>query len=339
MKPKYSNHVVSECTYPPCTNKNSEWGGKLRACSRCSVAGKGIALYCSIKCQRDDWSRHKVQCNKDQDDKHAMPESAQRTLEDMIIWDRKNRPKLISAAISALDLCHHPENADEYVFFVWLNDTPGARRRYQIGFAEPISFVEYETLYGDRAGDPRNDQRIGQERARAKSETCISFQIVEFASNDGCRNTFQTWMMPKDMHGYRTAGFGVLNWKEILLAQCAWPKTSVPPIRSIFPRFNGNLLALKVWRDLYMNDIYSAAIDALDLVDDPSAGQKHFLIIYLRCTGLPEISELVTVVNAFVFSLEEGATMVYASIQSLCDADLPFWYSSMDRCGTPSSLL
>jgi hypothetical protein len=43
-----------------------------------------------------------------------MPESAQKTIEDMVIWDRKNRPKLISAAISALDLCHYPENADEY---------------------------------------------------------------------------------------------------------------------------------------------------------------------------------------------------------------------------------
>jgi len=313
MEPKYSNKTVHECTSPPCNNKKSEWG-KLRACSRCSVAGKGVALYCSIKCQRDDWPRHKVQCNKNQEDRSAIPESAKKTLEDMIIWDRKNRPKLISAAISALDLCHHPENADEYVFFVGLKDTPGAKYRFQVGFARPISFEDYESIYGDRAGDPRNDQRIGQERAKAKSETCISFQIIEFASNDGCRNTFQTWMMPKDMHGYRTTGFGVLNWEEILLAQCAWPKAPAPLMQVVSPRFNGNLLALRSWREMYMNDIYSAAIDALGLVEDPSAGQKRFLIIYLRYTGLREISELVTVENAFVFSLEEAATMLDESV-------------------------
>ncbi|KAJ7496612.1 hypothetical protein FB451DRAFT_1208228 [Mycena latifolia] len=310
MKPKYSNQTTYECTYLPCTNKKSEWGGKLRACSRCSVAGKGVALYCSLKCQKDDWPRHKVQCNRDREEKASMPESAQKTLEDVIIWDRKNRPKLISAAISALDLCHYPENADEYVFFVVLTDTPGAKYRYSVGFAAAISFQQYENLYGDRSGDPRNDQRIGQERAKLKSPSCISFQIVEWASNDGCRNTFQTWMMPKDLHGYRTTGFGVLNWNEILLAQCGFPKSPVPPNHVISPNFNGNLVALKAWRDRYLTDIYSAAIDALGLDEDPSAGQKQFLIIYLRCTGLPEIPDLFTVENAFVFSLDEAAIML-----------------------------
>ncbi|KAJ6631383.1 hypothetical protein B0H10DRAFT_1978456 [Mycena sp. CBHHK59/15] len=316
MKPKYSNQTVYECTYFPCTNKKSEWGGKLRACSRCSVAGKGVALYCSIKCQKDDWPRHKVQCNKDREEKSTMPESAQKTIEDMVIWDRKNRPKLISAAISALDLCHHPENADEYVFFVGLTDTPGAKHRYTVGFAAPISFEQYEGMYGDRAGDPRNDQRIGQERAKAKSETCISFQIVEYAGNDGCRNTFQTWMMPKDMHGYRIAGFGVLNWQEILLAQCDWPKKPAPPIKLVFPNFDGDLLALRSWRNMYLNDIYTAAIDALGLIEDPEAGQKKFLILYLRWIGSPELADLIRVENAFVFSLEEAATMLDESVSN-----------------------
>jgi hypothetical protein len=54
---------------------------------------------------------------------------------------------------------------------------------------------------------------------------------------------------------------------------------------------------------------HSAAIDAMGLVEDPSA--EKLLIIYLRYTGLPEISEIVTVENAFVFSLEEASTMVY----------------------------
>jgi hypothetical protein len=70
-------------------------------------------------------------------------------------------------------------------FFVALTDTPGAKHRYSVKFAGPISFEQYESVYGERAGDPRNDQRIGQERAKAKSATCISFQIVECASNDG----------------------------------------------------------------------------------------------------------------------------------------------------------
>ncbi|KAF8161721.1 hypothetical protein K438DRAFT_1859331 [Mycena galopus ATCC 62051] len=114
-----------------------------------------------MKCQKDDWPRHKIQCNKDQDDKTSMPESARKTLEDMIIWDRKNRKQLISAAISALDLCHHPENADKYVFFVGLTDTPGAKHRYQVGFAITIPFEQYKSIFGNRAGDPRDDQRIG----------------------------------------------------------------------------------------------------------------------------------------------------------------------------------
>ncbi|KAJ7099368.1 hypothetical protein B0H15DRAFT_544336 [Mycena belliarum] len=319
MKPKYSNQTVYECTYIPCTNKSgrkSEWGGKLRACSRCSVAGKGVALYCSVQCQKDDWPRHKVQCNRDQEEKHAMPESEQKTIEDVVIWDRKNRPKLISAAISALDLCHYPDNADEYVFFVALIDTPGAKHRYSVGWAAPISFEQYENKYGARSGDPRNDQRIGQERARLKSPSCISFQIVEYASNDGCRNTFQTWMMPKDLHGYRTAGFGVLNWWEILKAQCGHPKNPNPPNQLLSPPFNGNLMAVKAWRDLYLPDIHLAAIDALGLDEDPSAGQKRFLLIYLRYTGLPEIPEFLIVENAFVFSLEEAAIMVHSTVRT-----------------------
>ncbi|KAJ6491620.1 hypothetical protein C8R47DRAFT_1214423 [Mycena vitilis] len=236
-----------------------------------------------------------------------MPASAQKTIEDMVIWDRKHRPQLISAAISALDLCHYPENADEYVFFVSLTDTPGAKYRYQLGLCAPLSFEQYEAVFGDRAGDPRNDQRIGQERAKAKSATCISFQIVEFATNDGCRNTFQTWMMPKDMHGYRTAGFGVPNWEPILRAHCCLPKTPPPPIELWYPKFNGNLLALRAWRDMYLDDICSAAIDALGLDEDPDAQQ--LLIIYLRCSGETEISEMLNVENAFVFSLEEAAIM------------------------------
>ncbi|KAJ7157801.1 hypothetical protein C8R46DRAFT_1112993 [Mycena filopes] len=313
-RPNYSNKTVYECTYFPCNNKTSEWGGKLRACSRCSVAGKGVALYCSVKCQRDDWPRHKVQCNRDREEKSSMPESAQKTIEDMVIWDRKNRPKLISAAISALELCHFPENADEYVFFVALTDTPGAKYRYQVGFAAPISFEQYERVFGPKAGDPRNDQRIGQERAQAKSPSCISFQIVEYASNDGCRNTFQTWMMPKDMHAYRTTGFGVPNWEEILRAHCSLPKTPPPPIHLLSPKFNGDLRALRTWRDLYADDIYSAAIDALGLVEDPTAGSRFFLIIYLRPSPIPEISEMLNVENAFVFSLEEAATMLDESV-------------------------
>ncbi|KAJ6593232.1 hypothetical protein B0H19DRAFT_15128 [Mycena capillaripes] len=277
----------------PAVYQQSEWGGKLRACSRCSIAGKGVALYCSIKCQKDDWPRHKVQCNRD-------------------LEEKKNRPKLISAAISALDLCHYPENADEYVFFVSLTDTPGAKYRYQVGFAAPVSFEQYENVFGARAGDPRNDQRIGQERAKAKSASCISFQIVEFATNDGCRNTFQTWMMPKDMHGYRTAGFGVMNWDPILRAHCSLPKTPPPPIQLSYPKFNGNLTALKAWRDMYLTDIYSAAVDALGLAEDPSP--QKLLIIYLRCTGQSEISEMALVENAFVFSLEEAAIMLEESV-------------------------
>ncbi|KAJ7350764.1 hypothetical protein DFH08DRAFT_116431 [Mycena albidolilacea] len=255
MEPKYYNKTVPECTYLP----KSEWGGKLRACSRCSIAGKAVAWYCSIKCQKSDWPRHKVQCNEDQEAKASRSETAQKTLEDMIIWDRKNRPKLISAAISALDLCHYPENADEYVFLVQLTDTPGAKHRYTVGFANAVSFEQYESIFSNRAGDPRVDQRIGQERAKAKSPSCISFQIVEFASHDGCRNTFQTWLMPKDLHGYRITGFGVPNWEPILAAQCRLPKTPPPPIQLLSPRFDGNLTALRAWRDLYLNDIYSAA--------------------------------------------------------------------------------
>ncbi|KAJ7821529.1 hypothetical protein B0H14DRAFT_2830938 [Mycena olivaceomarginata] len=292
MEPKYYNKTVPECTYLPCANKKSEWGGKLRACSRCSIAGKAVAWYCSIKCQKSDWPRHKVQCNEDQEAKASRSETAQKTLEDMIIWDRKNRPKLISAAISALDLCHYPENADEYVFVVQLIDTPGAKHRYTVGFANAVSFEQYESIFSNRAGDPRVDQRIGQERAKAKSPSCISFQIVEVASNDGCRNT--------NLHGYRIAGFGVPNWGPILAAQCRLPKTPPPPIQLLSPRFDGNLTALRAWRDLYLNDIYSAAIDALGLDQDPSAQQ--LLIIYLRCT------------NAFVYSLEEAARTLDESV-------------------------
>jgi hypothetical protein len=145
------------------------------------------------------------------------------------------------------------------VFFVSLTDTPGAKHRYQVGYAAPVSFEQYESVFGDRAGDPRNDQRIGQERAKAKSASCISFQIVEYASNDGCqspffriaspsphtlnlgRNTFQTWMMPKDMHGYRTAGFGVPNWDPILRAHCSLPKTTPPQIQCQWLDFHTNL--------------------------------------------------------------------------------------------------
>ncbi|KAJ7817278.1 hypothetical protein B0H14DRAFT_2842980 [Mycena olivaceomarginata] len=312
MEPKYYNKTVPECTYLPCANKKSEWGGKLRACSRCSIAGKAVAWYCSIKCQKSDWPRHKVQCNADQEAKASRSETAQKTLEDMIIWDRKNRPKLISAAISALDLCHYPENADEYVFVVQLIDTPGAKHRYTVGFANAVSFEQYESIFSNRAGDPRVDQRIGQERAKAKSPSCISFQIVEVASNDGCRNTFQTWLMPKDLHGYRIAGFGVPNWGPILAAQCRLPKTPPPPIQLLSPRFDGNLTALRAWRDLYLNDIYSAAIDALGLGQDPSAQQ--LLIIYLRCTGRSEISEMILLENAFVYSLEEAAITLDESV-------------------------
>ncbi|KAJ6497447.1 hypothetical protein C8R45DRAFT_127383 [Mycena sanguinolenta] len=307
-QPKYYNKTVKECTYLPCTNTKTEWGGNLRACSRCSIAGKGVALYCSIKCQKDDWPRHKLQCNSSS----SWSTGAQKTLEDMIIWDRKNRPKLISAAISALDLCHYPENADEYVFFVGLTDTPGAKYRYQVGFAKPISFEQYEKIFGSRAGDPRNDQRIGVERARAKSPSCISFQIVEFASNDGCRNMFQTWMMPKDLHGYRIAGFGVPNWEPILMAHCSLPKTPPPPIQLLSPRFNGDLVALKAWRELYLDDIYSAGIDALDLDENPLS--QALLIIYLRYSGQSEISEMFSVENAFVFSLEEAEKMLDESV-------------------------
>jgi hypothetical protein len=133
------------------------------------------------------------------------------------------------------------------VFVVQLIDTPGAKHRYTVGFANAVSFEQYESIFSNRAGDPRVDQRIGQERAKAKSPSCISFQIVEVASNDGCwcpnifiyprphflnlgRNTFQTWLMPKDLHGYRIAGFGVPNWEPILAAQCRLPKTPPPPI-------------------------------------------------------------------------------------------------------------
>ncbi|KAK7033821.1 FAD-binding PCMH-type domain-containing protein [Favolaschia claudopus] len=310
MEPKYYNKTVSECTNPPCTNKTSEWGGKLRACSRCSVAGKAVALYCSVKCQKDDWPRHKVQCNKDQEAKSTRSESAQKTLEDMIRWDRKNRPRLIAAAISALDLCHFPENADEYMFFISLNDTPGTKYRYEIGFAKPISFAQYEDIFGQFADNPRNDQRIGQERAQAKSPSCISFQIVEYANNDGCRNTFQTWMMPKDLHGYRTAGFGVINWEEIIMTPM---KTTPPTPRTVFPRFDGNLVALKSWRDMYVDDMYTAAaIDALGLDEDLSP--QKILIIYLRCTGEPEISDMILVEAAFVFSFAEAEAMLDTSV-------------------------
>ncbi|KAJ7647894.1 hypothetical protein FB45DRAFT_210762 [Roridomyces roridus] len=301
----YMNSLTLSC-------RKSETGGKLRACSRCSVAGKGVALYCSIQCQKEDWPRHKLDCNKNLEDGLPMPEGAKDTLEHIVIWDRKNRRKLVSAAISALDLCHYPENADEYVFLVGLKDTPGVKYRYQISFAGALSFDEYENVYGGRSGNPRNDQRIGQERAKAKSETCISFQIVEWSVSEGCRNTFQTWMMPKDMHGYRIAGFGVLNWEEILLAQCAWPKVPAPPIHAMYPKFSGNRLALEAWRQMYKNDICSAAIDALELVDDPLGGRSHILIIYLRCTGMRET--LMKVENAFVFSLEEAETMLAQSV-------------------------
>jgi hypothetical protein len=53
----------------------------------------------------------------------------------------------------------------------------------------------------------------------------------------------------------------------------------------------------------------------MGLVEDPSAEKpeklQKLLIIYLRYTGFPEISEMMTVENAFVFSLEEASTMVY----------------------------
>ncbi|KAJ7033391.1 hypothetical protein C8F04DRAFT_1104573 [Mycena alexandri] len=121
-------------------------------------------------------------------------------------------------------------------------------------------------------------------------------------------------MMPKDMHGYRTTGFGVPNWKAILHAHCSLPKTPVPPIQLLSPKFNGDLLALRAWRDIYLNDIYSAAIDALGLVEDPAAGSKLFLIIYLRPSPIPGISEMLDVENAFVFSLEEAAIMLDESV-------------------------
>ncbi|KAJ7198502.1 hypothetical protein GGX14DRAFT_469520 [Mycena pura] len=316
MNHHYTNKTVAECTYLPCTNTKTEYGGRLRACGGCSVAGKGVAIYCSIQCQKADWPRHKIQCKQDQEDKSSMPEGAKATIEEMVIWDRKNRSKLITAAISALDLCHHPENADEFVFFVGLADAPGAKHRFVVDFAMPLSFDRYESIYGQHAGDPRNDQRIGQERAKQKSATCISFQIVEFAVRNGCRNTFQTWMLPKDMHGYRTVGFVVPNWHEVLLASCAWPKVRVPENRTVYQRFDKNTLALKAWRDMHLDEIYSAAIDALSLDEDILGGQQQFLILYLRCTGLQEIAELVHVVNAFVFSLEEAETMFIEPLRS-----------------------
>ncbi|KAJ7721492.1 hypothetical protein B0H16DRAFT_367204 [Mycena metata] len=123
-------------------------------------------------------------------------------------------------------------------------------------------------------------------------------------------------MMPKDMHGYRTTGFGVPNWLEILHAHCSFPKTPPPPIQLLSPKFSGDLVALRAWRDIYLNDIYSAAIDALGLVEDPAAGSKLFLIIYLRPSPIPDpdISEMLDVENAFVFSLEEGAIMLDESV-------------------------
>jgi hypothetical protein len=87
---------------------------------------------------------------------------------------------------------------------------------------------------------------------------------------------------------------------------------------------------------MHLSDIHSAAIDALGLVENPSAGQKQLLIIYLRYTGLSEISELVAVENAFVFSLEEAAAMVcfHAHIRHLI---LSLCSSSTNPCGRPSS--
>ncbi|KAF7325300.1 FAD-binding PCMH-type domain-containing protein [Mycena venus] len=115
-------------------------------------------------------------------------------------------------------------------------------------------------------------------------------------------------MAPRDIHCYRIAGFGIPNWGPVLHAHCCLPKTPPPPIELLYPRFDGNLVALKAWRDLYLNDIYSAAIDALGLDEDPTP--QKLLIIYLRCSGESEISKFIQVENAFVFSLEEAATML-----------------------------
>ncbi|KAJ7072858.1 hypothetical protein C8F01DRAFT_1105500 [Mycena amicta] len=323
MIPRYSNVLVSECFYPPCSNTKTEYGSKLRACAGCSVAGKGMALYCSTQCQKSDWPRHKVQCKKDQAEKTTMPANAKKTIDDMIVWDRKNRAKLIAAAISALDLCHYPENCDDYVFVVGLADTPGAKHRFTIRFAEAVAFDQYESMYGgpERAGNPREDQRIGQERAKEKGATAISFQIVEFAIHDGCRNTFQTPMLPKEMHNYRTAGFLTTNWQEVLLSSCAWPRVPVPENQSLYRRWNVDLDALKAWRDMHLDDIYSAAIGALSLDADPYSGRQRFLLMYLRSTGSPAVSELVHVVNAFVYHVEEADLMfnglLLASLKSV----------------------
>ncbi|KAF7290117.1 FAD-binding PCMH-type domain-containing protein [Mycena chlorophos] len=324
MIPRYNNVLQEECFYPPCTNSKSESGGKLRACAGCSVAGKGMAVYCSTQCQKSDWPRHKPQCKQRRQERSALPAVASKTIDDLVVWDRKHRAKLIAAAISALDLCHYPENADEYLFVVALVDTPGAKHRFTIRHANAISFDVYEELFGGAkiAGYPREDQRIGQERAKEKGgPAAISFQIVEFALANACRNTFQTPMLPRELHGYRTAGFVTTNWEEVLLASCAWPRVPVPENRSLYRRWNVNLDMLKAWRDMHMDEIYAAAIAALSLAEYPENGQHQFLLLYLRSTGIPAASELVHVVNAFVYDVEVADVMfndlLLASLKSV----------------------
>ncbi|KAF7289246.1 FAD-binding PCMH-type domain-containing protein [Mycena indigotica] len=290
MIPRYSNKLVEECCSPSCNKTKTEYGGKLRACAACAVGGKGMTVYCSTQCQKSDWPRHKPECKQRREEKSALPPDASKAIEDIVIWDRRHRKKLIAAAISALDLCHYPENADDYVFIVLLFETPGAKQILRDTKTE---------------GNPREYQRIGQERAKeVGGPAAFSFQIVEFAPHANSWNTFQTPMWPKELHGYRAAGFLTTNWHEVLLASCAFPPVPIPENESLYRRWHVNLKALKGWRDLHMEEIQSAAIDALSLAENPLGGRQQILLLYLRSTGISHVSQLVHVVDAFVYDLE-----------------------------------
>lgn len=69
-------------------------------------------------------------------------------LDKMIAWDRAGgRKKLHSAALSALDLCHHPENSHKYLFWAGIVATGSTEAKYYFR-VDLATALPYDELTG-----------------------------------------------------------------------------------------------------------------------------------------------------------------------------------------------
>lgn len=93
----YKANIARELTGPQiCEAPNCSKDAPLR-CARC-----GSSWYCSLKCQKAAWPRHKNQCSKPHDDKKRKPamrlkqKPPKPPMEHISQWDSANLPDLSS---------------------------------------------------------------------------------------------------------------------------------------------------------------------------------------------------------------------------------------------------